>query len=171
MDEEKSIVETVASATYDAAEKPFDFVEEGQETALICEPDPEVRSIIAGQIEENGYLVTQAGSAQEALKNMRFHTYDLVVINENFDAANPDENEVLAYLAELNMQIRRKMFVVLLGSRFRTGDNMAAFNKSVNLTLNLSNVRDSGKIIKSAVAENKAFYHVYMETLKATGRG
>ena len=33
----KIIFDEIASASYDASDKPFDFVEEGVETALLCE--------------------------------------------------------------------------------------------------------------------------------------
>ena len=33
---EKTLIDEVASGTYDASEKPFDFVEEGAKTALLC---------------------------------------------------------------------------------------------------------------------------------------
>ncbi|MCK9276402.1 MAG: hypothetical protein M0P57_15090 [Syntrophales bacterium] len=170
MDDGKMIIDAVTSEAYDAAEKPFDFVEEGKETALVCEQDAAARAKLVSQLKENGYLVTEASTAQDALKSMRYHNYDLVAVNENFDV-NDSGNEVLAYLAELDMQLRRKMFVALLGERLRTNDNMAAFNKSVNLIVNNSNLDDAGAIIKKAVAENKAFYHVYMEILKQAGRG
>ena len=170
MEEERTVIGGVSSETYDASEKPFDFVEEGQLTALVCEADPTYRSKITDVLKEGGYLVTEAGSAQEALKDMRYHTYELVVVDETFDADNPDKNDVLTYLEELSMQIRRKIFVALLTHRFRTMDNMTAFNRSVNIIINLSNIDDFGTIVKRGVAENKAFYHVFEETLRGAGQ-
>jgi len=51
---------------------------------------------------------------------------------------------VLAYLETLNISIRRQMFVILLSNTYRTMDNMQAFNKSVNVILNLKNIDDVG---------------------------
>ncbi len=165
MNEEKTVIQDVASEAYDASEQPFDFVEEGQSTALVCEPDASVRSKMVDGLKETGYLVTVVESAQDALKKMRYHIYDVVVVNENFDCDDPASNTVLVYLEELSMQIRRRIFVALTGSRFRTMDNMTAFNRSVNLTVNLDSTDEIGPIIKRGVAENKAFYHAFRETL------
>ena len=68
MEEEKSLVDQIASETYDASERPFDYVEEGTETALVCESDPLTRERIASALKENGYLVTEADASQDALR-------------------------------------------------------------------------------------------------------
>ena len=68
------------------------------------------------------------------------------------------------------MHTRRNIFVALVTDRFRTNDNMAAFNKSVNLVINPKNIDACEKIIKRAVADNTAFYRVFKETLKKFGR-
>lgn len=165
MSDEQKVIDEIVSQEYDAADKPFDFIEEGRQTALLCETDDSLKSKAQSQLQELGYLVRGAATAQEALKQMRYHTFDVVVINENFDSPEPDANAVLEYLSELNMQVRRKIFVALVGSRFRTLDDMTAFNRSVNITINTENMGDIGTIIKRGVAENRAFYHVFRETM------
>ena len=169
MEEDKTLLNEVASEDYDASDRPFDFVGEG-ETALVCEPDPAVREKILGALKELGYQITQPASAKEALRYMRFHVYDLVVVNESFDTENPAANDVLAYLENLAMTTRRRIFVVLVSETCRTMDNMAAFHRSVNLVLNLKNLDEAGKVIRRGVAENAAFYHVFRETLQKMGR-
>ena len=171
MEEEKSILNQVDSASYDAADKPFDFVEAEGETALVCESDPAMREKISAAVKALGYMITEAASAKDALKKMRFHTYDVVVLNEHFDTDNPDHNDVLQYLESLPMGTRRDMFVALVSGRFRSMDNMAAFNKSVNLVINTKNIDDVGTILKRGVSENAAFYRIYKETMKKMGKG
>jgi len=164
----KTIIDEVDSGTYDAAEKPFDFLEEGAQTALLCEPDPAVRGKIRSTLENMGYNVTQPESDRDALKQMRFHVFDLVVLSEVFSSENPDENNVMKYLERLPMATRRKIFVVLATRRFRTMDNMAAFNKSVNIVVNTKSIDEIGKIIKSGLSDNAAFYCVFKDALVKT---
>ena len=38
-EKEKTIIDEVDADSYDASDKPFDFIEEGVKTALLCEPD------------------------------------------------------------------------------------------------------------------------------------
>ena len=166
----KTIIDEVDSGTYDASEKPFDFLEEGAKTALLCEPDSAVRSKIRSALESMEYNVTEPGSDRDALKQMRFHIFDLVVLSEVFSSENPDENNIMKYLERLPMGIRRKIFVVLATNRFRTMDNMAAFNKSVNIVVNTKNIDEIGKIIKRGLSDNATFYSVFKDALVKTGK-
>lgn len=170
MKEKKTLVDEVASGTYDSSDRPFDFVEEGGKTALICESDPSIKADITSVLKEMDYKITDTVSARDALKAMRFHVYDMVVLNEKFDTDDPDANNVIRYLERLSMGIRRNIFVTLISNRFRTMDNMAAFNKSVNTIVNMENLGDFKTIIKRGLADNEAFYHVFKETMKKMGR-
>jgi CheY-like chemotaxis protein len=170
MEEEKTVLTQVDSADYDAADKPFDFVFAEGETALVCESAPSFREKISAALKAEGYLITEAGSIKDTLKRMRFHTYDVIVVNECFDSSTPGDNDVLRYLENLAMATRRQIFVALITDRFRTMDNMAAFNRSVNMIISTKNMDDVATILKRGISENAAFYHVFRETLKKEGR-
>jgi CheY-like chemotaxis protein len=170
MEEQKTLANDVAAGEYNASDMPFDFVEEGAQTVLICEPDATIRGKIVAAMKSLGYLITEAANARDALKKNRFHVYDAVVLNERFDTDNPDANDLLVYFGALPMATRRQIFVILLTERFRSSDNMVAFNKSVNLIVNLTNVDDFAAIFKRGFAEHTAFYHVFKETLKKMGK-
>jgi predicted Zn finger-like uncharacterized protein len=164
------LFDEASTDSYDASERPFDFVEEGVETALICEGDPVYRKKIQAALEALDYQVTYPANAREVLKQMRFHVFDTVVINEKFDTPDPDRNNVLRYLEMLTMSVRRNIFVAMISDRFRTGDSMAAFNKSVNIIIGVSHIDEVEKILKHGIAENDMFYRVYKESMLKTGR-
>jgi len=159
-----------SSNNYDAAEKPFDFIEEEGLTALVCESNPLVRKTITNALDVLDYQITEAESTRDALKRMRYHNYDLFVINENFDTDNPESNGILLYLERLSMTVRRNMFVALISDRYRTMDNMMALNKSANLVINSKNIDDIGKILSRGITDNEFFYRVFKETLKEVGK-
>ena len=159
-----------STSTYNAAEKPFDFIEEDGLTALVCESSPSVRRTITNALEVLDYQITEAESARDALKRMRYHNYDLFVINELFDTDNPESNGVLLYIERLSMGVRRNMFVALISNRFRTMDNMMALNKSVNLIINIKNIDDIGKILSRGITDNEFFYRIFQGTLREVGR-
>ena len=170
MEDRKAPLNEATVERYDAADRPFDFFGEEGETVLICEPDPAVREKIGKTLQDLGYQATMALSAMDALKTMRFHLFDVIVVNELFDTANPEANDVLRYLENLNMSTRRKIFVAMVGARCRTMDNMTAFNRSVNIVIHVQNIEDVGRILKRGVAEHKAFYHVFQKTLQEMGK-
>jgi predicted Zn finger-like uncharacterized protein len=165
-----NFVDANSNGSYDASEKPFDFIEEEGLTALVCESNPLVQTTIAEALELMEYQITKAESTRDALKRMRYHNYDLFVVNENYDTDNPESNGILLYLERLNMLVRRNMFIALVSDRFRTMDNMMALNKSVNLIINIKNIEDIGKILSRGITDNEFFYRVFKGTLKEVGK-
>ena len=159
-----------AAGRNDAIDRPFDFMEEEGLTALLCEQNPLASKTIQNALQLMDYQITFPENARDALKRMRYHVYDLIVVNENFDTNNPDSNGVLIYLERLSMAVRRKIFVTMISSRYRTMDNMMAFHASVNLIINIKNIEDIGKILSRGITDTEMFYTVYKEILKETGR-
>lgn len=151
---------------YDASEKPFDFVEEEGKTALLCEPDDAVRKKIIPVLDVLEYHITEAGDSRDALKKMRYHSYDQIIVNEHFDTKNPDANGVLIFLERLHMTVRRNIFVTMISRRYRTMDNMAAFKNSVNIIVNVDNIDDFDKILRRGMADEGLFYQVFKETVR-----
>ena len=147
-------------------DKPFQFIEEEGEVALVCEADPVIRKRVNDILTLMEYHVTTASDAREALKKIRYQNFDVVVVNELFGTDNPDENGILIYLERLPMDIRRNMFVAMIADRFRTMDYMMAFNKSVNLIINKENAAEMDKILSKGLTDYDMFYRIYKETLR-----
>ena len=165
-DREDATFVDVGFDTGDGHEKPFDFYEEEGISALVCEQDPDIKRKIKRTLQLLEYRVTFAETARDALKGMRYQTYDMVVLNENFDCRNPDANGVLTYIQRLQMSIRRTMFVILLTDRFRSMDSMNSYHKSVNLIINIDNINQFEKTVGRGLAEFEIFYGPFTNTLK-----
>ncbi|MBW2607362.1 MAG: zinc-ribbon domain-containing protein [Deltaproteobacteria bacterium] len=156
--------------TSDDAEKPFDFIEEEGNTALVCEQDPDIRKKVMDALDIMEYHITVAESGRDALKKMRYHVYDLIVINETFNFDSLDSNMVMLFLERLPMSIRRNTFVIMISSRFRTLDRMLAFRYSIHIIINSKNIVDFGKIVSRGLTDNELFYQVFSESLKTVKR-
>ena len=156
--------------TYDASEKPFDFIEEEGKTALVCEADAALSKQVIKDLDLMEYHTTVAQSGRDALKKMRYHNYDLVVVDESFNSDSPDTNVVLLYLERLYMAVRRYVFVTMISHKFRTMDQMTAFRYSVNLIVNSKNIEEFGKVLSRAITDHEMFYRSYTESLKDAGR-
>jgi CheY-like chemotaxis protein len=170
MEEKKRSTGAAVPGSYDAADKPFDFVEKGGKTALVCEPDDAVRENLGAVLEKMKYHVTKSAAVPDALKSMSFHLYDLIVVGEGFDGKGPDKGGVLDHIRRLPMGVRRNVFVTLLSATVRTMDRMAAFAESVDLVINRENVGEADVILQRGIADNKAFYGTFKEALKRAGR-
>ena len=150
---------------YNASDKPFDFIEEEGKTALICESETLVREKIKPTLDILEYHIHESPSSRDTLKKMRYHSYDVIIINEYFDTRDPDANPVLIYLERQPMELRRNTFVCLLSQRFRTMDHMTAFQRSVNMIVNLRNIDDFDKILQRGMADYGLFFKVFKESL------
>jgi predicted Zn finger-like uncharacterized protein len=160
----------IDTSAYNPADRPFDFVEEEGKTALVCEQRPQIRKPVLEGLGLLEYQVTVAESARDALKRMRYHIYDLVVVDDDFDTDNPEANGVLIYLERLGMAARRSTFVTMITERHRTMDNMTGFMKSVNLIVNTKNIEDFAKILSRGLTDHLAFYRILREKLHEAGR-
>ncbi len=147
-------------------EKPFDFIEEEGITALVCEQDPNIRKKVIEALDIMEYHITVAESGRDALKKMRYHVYDLIIINETFNSDSLDSNMVMLFLERLPMSMRRSTFVIMISTRFRTLDRMLAFRYSVHIIINSKNIDDFAKIVSRGLTDNELFCQVFNESLK-----
>ncbi len=155
---------------YDTGEKPFDFLEEEGKTALVCESDPERLKLIREPLEVMEYHITEPGSIRDALRQMKYHVFDLVLLNERFENSDPDANGLLIYLERMAMDVRRDIFVALISERCPTMDYMTAFLKSVNLVINPKDLAGLDRILTRGINERDMIYDVYKESARKVGK-
>ena len=144
--------------------------EEGVPAALVLFGQGEAARRAEEALSALGYRVSLAANVQEAQARIKFNTYQLVVLQEGFGASGEGRNPVLDFLNSLPMPVRRQMFVALVGGQLATLDRMAAFVRSVNLTVSEADLPGLEKILKNSIAEHELFYNVFNETLRGLGR-
>ena len=131
------------------ADSGLDSYEEGEKLALVMVADTHHSEKIKAALDEVDYNSIRAENTQEAVAKMRF---------------------IFEYLNHLSMSFRRKMFVLLIGDKFRTMDHMMAFTMSANLVANWKDLDKLSNILRRSVSDNEKFYKVFMDTLKETGK-
>ena len=125
------------SRTADAEE-----YEEELRSALVCEDNAEFKSAINAALEGLKYGIEFAQSAEDAFEKLKFNQYGVIVLNERFGGSSPENNAVYKFLQFMPMSARRRIFLALIGKDFKTGDNMTAFAKSSNITVNEKDIRN-----------------------------
>jgi hypothetical protein len=157
MSEDKSASETTPSGGMDYSGRPFGYLNPDSETAMICQQDAAIRDNISRALKELNFDVVEPSTFKEALRYMRFHIFNVIVVDENFDTDTWEVNYVLNYIENLIMPVRRQTFVVLISETYPTMDNMRAYNKSVNLVINKKEIAEATIILKKEIAENTDF--------------
>ena len=165
VDDKKNAPVRLAEDGIDYSGRPFGYVVPEGETAMVCEQDPVIRERIVHDLKKMGFEVAQPASFRDALRFMRFHVFNLIVVDEDYDTGVWETNNVLRYLEGLDMPTRRQSFVVLITSTLATMDSIQAYHRSVNLAINKRDVAGMDQLLRQAMAEYDDFYHVYKEFL------
>jgi CheY-like chemotaxis protein len=144
----------------------MDFFELGDKTSLIC-ADPAMTEVIRGSLKELGFKCHVAETGEMGIERVRYTTYDVIIIQENFAGSSLRSNAVLNYLQPLPMNQRRYSFVCLIGSSFKTLDAMQAFAQSVHVVANPADLPNLSAILKKSLAEFELLYKVYKDVVAA----
>lgn len=149
-------------------DEELEIYDDEDQVALIL--DDTNRKVWIEDLEARGYKFQFAHSPEHAMYKMKFYSFDLLVLHETFGGVTLGSSPIYKHIIELDMVLRRKMFVVLVGEKFRTTNNMEAFTYSVNLVLNEKDLNKVGVILKKAIIEHNIFYKVFNDTALAVGK-
>lgn len=138
--------------------------------ALICVDEGDRRTAVAAALKELGYAAVIPNDAADAVDRLRKVAFQVVVVDETYAGGSALDNAALKALNAMVMSVRRYIFVALLAADVKTLDNAAAFARSVNAVINVSDVAQLAPLLRRAVEENDAFYRVFREVLAAAGK-
>ena len=161
---------TDADYEYEDSDFTLSFFEEGAKLALIMENEISEVEKLGRAVEKLGYRFVPAHNTRDAMGNIRFHGFDLMILCDRFDGMELAQSPILQYLNHLPISIRRRIFLTLIGDTFKTMDHMMAFAMSANLVINRKDLDTVTAILEHAVADNEKFYKVFIETLAQVGK-
>jgi CheY-like chemotaxis protein len=141
-----------------------------QRLVLVCETAPERQFVIKAALEQLGYTMLPATTAEEACERLRRQIFEVVIVDERFESSSVLDNAVMTMLNTMPINMRRHTFVVLLGREFKTFDNMMAFTRSVNVVVNLNDLPHLPAILRKGIEDNNDFYRVFREMLAEVGK-
>ena len=157
---------------YDAAERPFDYLDDNAETALVCLGDTNTAGHARTALEEMKYHIEAVADIKTALTRMKYHLFNIIVIDDTFDSEHMGSNTLFQKLKELDMTLRRQIVVILISKSLRTQDNMAALHASVNQIINHKEMTSNAlNLFKKTLKDHGQFYAIFNETLKKIGKG
>ncbi|MFO7749734.1 MAG: zinc-ribbon domain-containing protein [Desulfobacteraceae bacterium] len=155
---------------YDAANKPFDFLDENARTALVCMGDARAKKTVEMVLTSLGFYLKSPENIDTALQQMTYHLFDLIAVDGEFDENGRGAAALAKHIEAIDMAERRSLFFVRITSAFNTMDKMAAFHDSVNLMVNRKDLGNLEKILVTAMDDHEKFYAVFNDSLKTTGR-
>lgn len=147
----------------------LDFFDESTKLALVL-ADDDIAEKVRTAVEGLGYKYIHAPNTRDALAKLRFHRFDIIFIAEGFDGQELENSPIRNYLNTLAMSSRRRIFLALMGDRFKSLDDMTAYTMSANTVISTKDVDKLPSIFKQGVSEHEKFYKVFMDTLVEVGK-
>jgi predicted Zn finger-like uncharacterized protein len=153
-----------------SGDQALEFFDEGVKIALVILKGDAKRGKVGNTLEGLGFRCIYAENTRDALGKMRFHLFDLVFLADGFDNQDIALSPIMNYLNRLPMSSRRKIFIALIGDKFKTMDEMMAFALSANSVINTKDIDRLSSVLKKALTDNEKFYKVLMDTLAEVGK-
>lgn len=147
----------------------LDVFEPGDQTALVSLDVPEAQRLVVEQLGALGYKLHTGLFTEDILLKLRTHIYDVVLISEHFNGTDLETNPILAEATHCAPQQRRKQVVVLIGSSLNTDDESDAFQHSVDLVVNLTDIINLRPVLRRAVMRKQEFYTPLNDAMRTVG--
>ena len=139
----------------------IDVVDEGMRTALLCATNMKLAERIAQALQELDFWVVHALRPAFAMGKLHHNTYDLLVLEENFDSGKNSTNLVLHHTQVLPMHLRRQFYLCLLSQDKPTLDAKLAFRMGVNLILNVRDIEKAKVLFARTMKEYRNYYSLF----------
>jgi|GEM_PF-2395925 len=137
--------------------------------ALVVYDDEEISAMLAEKLEEIGYTTTVAINLRDAAKQLKFASFAILLVQEDYFGASLHSNHLLKTVQGLDSHSRRNMLVILISPTMTTLDDLLAFSLSFDAVINVSEFGTIDRILLSIIARAKKFYFIYREVLAEHG--
>ena len=142
----------------------FEFISATDKPALLAFSTPEWLEAARTALVELGYKVHTAATHGDFLVRFSQIQYQVVIVEELFAANNIGENLTLQSLQAMPMSQRRHTTVILFGDSFQTFTPLQAFQQSVHVVINSSELFLLKQLVEKAIADTTLFLNSFRET-------
>ncbi len=111
-----------------------------------------------------GYQVDTVDNPEEGARLLEQGVYDLVVATRA--AAGSGRESLYQRLSRLSPEGRRRIFVVLVGDEFKTGDGTQAWAVMADVVVAARDIPNADAVLLPALAERTRLYQVFTDARK-----
>ncbi len=150
---------------YEEYEEEENDIEEGfeREKALIAIEDKSIRKLLCSIFEKMQILPVVATHKRNIREDIYYNMFSIIITTETYPL---EQETLLKFISSLKMNVRRELFVILVGDDLKTGDEIGAFAKSVNMLLNTHDVPELPSLLPK---ELRIFSNYYKAFFKVQG--
>ena len=129
--------------------------------AMVVLPDRGQAGAMALPLTRLGYQVDPVENPEDAGRLMDQGAYDLVVTTRT--AGAPGRETVYQRLNRLSPEGRRRLFVVLVGDEFKTGDGTQAWAVLADMVIAARDIPNADAALLPTLAERTRLYQVFVD--------
>lgn len=133
---------------------------DGPARALVALPDRDAAAALALTLTRQGFAVDSFDDAAEGLRRLEQGFYALVAA-ARLAGAGPHDESLYQRVLRLGPEARRRVFVLLVGDEFRSGDGTQAFAALADLVLHPRDAGQGDALLRAALDERQRLYHVF----------
>jgi len=132
------------------------------ERALVSIPDRSQAAAITLILTRLGYNVDSVEEHEDAARFVEQGAYAVAATSRA--GAGPGRAESLYQrITRLSPDQRRRLFVILVGDEFKSGDSVQAFATVADLVLNSRDASGADNTLRTVMAERKRLYQVFVD--------
>lgn len=132
------------------------------ERALVSIPDRAQAAAITLILTRLGYSVDSVEEHEDAARFVEQGAYAVAATSRA--GAGPGRPESLYQrITRLSPDQRRRLFVILVGDEFKSGDSVQAFATVADLVLNSRDAAGADNLMRSVMTERKRLYQVFVD--------
>lgn len=138
--------------------------------ALVALPEAAHAAAITLTLTRLGYRVDTVEDLEDGARLVEQGAHQLVATSR---AAAPQGRAESPYqrIARLGPEARRRIFVVLVGDQFKTGDGTQAFLTLSDLVLHSRDAGAADQVIRATIAERRRLYQAFDEARRRVEEG
>jgi hypothetical protein len=129
--------------------------------ALVALPDGGQAAAISQTLTRQGFAVDTFDDSGEAARLLEQGVYAVVVTSRN--AAAGKGETLQQRVGRLNPEGRRRVFFVLVGDEFKTGDGTQAFAAMADLVLSGRDAAQADAPLRNTLAERSRLYQMFSD--------
>ena len=132
----------------------------GAAKALVAVPAAEMALTMASVLGRLGFAIEQLDAPDDKILRLQQGDYAVVVSTRN---GVPDDRNVYRMIQTMPLEIRRRLFLVLVGDDLQTGEGIQAFALLADLVVQSKDAPTCDRFLAQTLQERKRVYQTFWD--------
>ena len=133
---------------------------------LVALADRSLAGSLTMPLSRIGYSAETLENADDAARALEQGLYEVVITSREGGGQSSRGETLLQRIQRLSADVRRSLFLVLVGDDFRTGDGTQAFTVMADLVVHPRDAASVEPVLLKSIAERNRLYQAFLDAKK-----